>query len=164
MKFKPYDPSNAEGVLQMLSNHVDYTPETDAKNSEENIDYFNEVYIEERMSGIDFVLVDDSKSRHLGFLSAEKRRFENGTLCWYITSLFIAKDENADANAIKMVESFMASIHDAKELCINVHPSCQNISAFWREHGFAPNPERSVFVNANEQVLVAYWKALHASC
>lgn len=159
MQIIPYSSKNAMDVIQMLSNHFDYTPETDsAENKQANIDYFQEVYIDEGSHGICYVLKADKHNSIFGFLNATKHSFLNEAVCWYITSLFVYQDEHADDNALAMVDGFFRSIHDSNELCANVHPAAAQAIAFWTKIGFVANPERSVFSNAFNERLTAYWK------
>ena len=157
MLFVPYDIKNAEKVLEMLLRHFDYTPElASSDNNSSNIDYFREAYCNEGYSGISYVLNADDESV-IGFLEATKKTCDKGKLCWYITSLFVLECEDADSNALYMIDLFCKSLD---EICANVHPSVEEAVRFWLSIGFCPNPERSVFINSEGQRLVAYWKKL----
>lgn len=160
MQFIPYSNRNAAGVMLMLANHFDYTPETDSKeNMAVNIDYFKEAYVDEGSHGICYVLIADEDDSVIGFLSASKHDCPSESACWYITSLFVHQDQDADANALSMVESFFTCLHESNELCANVHPAATKAIAFWTKNGFTANPEKSVFSNVFDERLSAYWKA-----
>lgn len=159
MQFLPYSHKNATGVMQMLTDHIDYTPETDSEeNMQSNIDYFQEAYVKERGHGICYVLKTDEDDFVTGFLSTTKHDFSNGNACWYITTLFVRRDEYADLNALSMVDGFFGSLHESNELCANVHPAATQAIAFWTKNGFSASPEKSVFSNAADERLTAYWK------
>lgn len=160
MRFIPYNTNDADRVLEMLSRHFDYTPElASADNNLSNIDYFREAYCDTGYSGICYVLKADDESV-LGFLEATKHKGNNGSVCWYITSLFVLADEEADVRACRMIGLFCKSLHDADEICANVHPAVEEVVRFWLSIGFCPNPERSIFTNSEDQRLIAYWKKL----
>lgn len=160
MRFIPYNTNDAEKVLEMLAQHFDYTPElASADNNSLNIDYFREVYCEAGYSGICYVLLEDDESIS-GLLEATQHRGNEGRLCWYITSLFVRMNEDADSKACYMIDSFCEILHDADEICANAHPSVERAVRFWTSVGFTPNPEKSIFSNSENQRLAAYWKAL----
>lgn len=160
MRFVPYNVKDADKVLEMMSWHFDYTPElASAENKASNIEYFKEVYCNEGYPEICYVLNTDDKSV-IGFLEATKQRCEKGKLCWYITSLFTLEDKESDYYAHYMVGEFCNILHDADEICANVHPSVGKAARFWLSIGFCSNPERAIFTNAEGQRLVAYWKKL----
>lgn len=158
MQFVPYSHTNGAGVMQMLTDHFDFTPQLDSgDNNQENIDCFKVDYEDGEGRGICYVLKaeDDSIA---GLLEASKYDFPNGAACWYISSLFVRNDDHADQRALSMVDGFFGSIHDSNELCANVHPGAAHVIAFWLRNGFTPNPERSVFSNVFNERLTAYWK------
>lgn len=160
MRFVPYNVKDADKVLEMMSRHFDYTPElASADNETSNVDYFREVYCFEGYSGISYVLSADNEFI-IGFLEATMRKCERGKLCWYITSLFVLECKQADYYAQCMVDEFCNSLHEADEICANVHPSVGKAVRFWLGIGFRPNPERAIFINSEGQRLVAYWKLL----
>lgn len=158
MQFIPYSKNDAEATLAMLAAHYDYTPELSMKeNDEANADFFREVFLNEGGSGIAYVLKSDDNAV-LGFLDATKRYFENSKTCWYLTSLFMRADKNADENAIYMVNHFFDLLHDSNELCANVYPAATEVISFWEKNGFRANPDRSVYRNYEDEMLIAYWK------
>lgn len=160
MRFVPYTVKDADKVLEMMSRHFDYTPElASAENKASNIEYFKEVYCSEGYSEICYILNADDKSV-LGFLEATKQRYKKGKQCWYITSLFALDCKESDDYAHYMVNEFCSILHDADEICANVHPSVGKAVRFWLGIGFRPNPERAVYINSEGQRLVACWKKL----
>lgn len=159
MLFSPYNPNDAKLLSDMLTNHIDYAPDENPKRKKDKMaDAFIEDYVDELNSGIHYVIKSDDGNAILGLLGAEKRNFKSGKECWYITSLFLLNNDNADKNALEMVHAFWASVHDTDELCVCVHPADTAIVDFWAKNGFAPNSDRTVFSNAEGDTLIAYWK------
>jgi len=159
MQFLPYSPDDSDRIESMLDNHIDFAPEvysSAAKN--EDTDYFRAAYADSCCCGINYVLKSDHDDLIAGFMEAKKKNTQNRVACWYITALFVANNDKAEENALAMVTAFQSSLCDSNEICINVNPKAKDIARFWSTHGFAPNPDRSIFSNADEQTLVAYWK------
>lgn len=91
-------------------------------------------------------------------MEVEKRHFKGNDVCWFIKSLFVANDQDADNNAQYMIIQFFDYMQDADDLCANVHPLASDAIAFWERNGFSANLGRSIFSNSDEQVLTAYCK------
>lgn len=159
MQFAPYYQGDAAHAMKMLVDHIDFTPESVlSDNNHNNADYFKEAYVDEKRYDSCYVLKADDGTAVKGFMEVEKRCFKGDNECWYIKSLFIANDHDVDDNAIYMVGQFFSLMQDTDTLCANVHPQATNAIAFWLGNGFAPDPDRSIFSNADEQVLTAYCK------
>ena len=155
----PYNPNDAERLCAMLVNSIDYAPE-DNSNVETHMnsaDLLDE-YVSELKNGIHYVLKKEGDDDIRGLLSAEKRTINNDNSCWYITALHIATDNDMDDNAVEMVGLFADSIQNADALCINTYIGDKRINDFWRSKGFLPDPDRTIYSNADGETLTAYRK------
>lgn len=160
INFTPYSGNDANGVLVMLSNHVDYTPELEPpENNPANIDYFKEVYLNEGSWGNSYVLKEQGTDHVLSFLEA-KPHVSGNECIWYITSLFVEAGKNSDEYAKCMVDQFCRVHSDSDEVCANVHPDMIETAMFWESIGFKRDPLRTLFSNVDNRLLMAYSRKL----
>ena len=77
---------------------------------------------------------------------------------WYVTNLFVRKNMESDKTAKRAIGLFSEGISEYESLSINVNPEFKEIISFWRESGFKISPDRSVFQNADNEILIALTK------
>lgn len=158
MLFTAYSSADANSVLMMLSNHIDYAPETATLG--ENLadsEFFQDTYVAEQNSGYAYVLKEDNGDVKV-FATMTKWREQADMHSWYVTSLFAQNGQNADELALRMLSEIREVIAVDSNLCINVHPDSEFANSFWHNNGFHLSPEKSRFVNSDGDRLVAYVK------
>lgn len=160
MLFKPYSPTDAKAVSELLNHHIDYAPDTiEPDRNTGNKELFDQFYIDEQTSGYDFIAVDDDTGAVRGFMQLDRREVA-GAICWFVTQMFVENAVVAEDIAVFLITAFENTLTEAKELCIVIHPGDAKIVAFWESKGFAMSPERSIFSNTKDQRLFSYRKLL----
>lgn len=158
MLFTAYSSADANSILMMLSNHIDYAPETATLDeSLADSEYFQDAYVAEQNSGYAYVLKEDS-GEVKAFAAMTKWHERADMNCWYVTSLFVEIGQHADELALQMISEIRKVIAADSHLCINVHPDSESVNSFWRSNGFHLSPEKSRFVNSDGDRLAAYIK------
>lgn len=158
MLFTSYSSTDADSVLRMLSNHVDYAPEAVFANGNiADTEFFREIYVEEPCGGYAYVLkANDGYVK--SFAAMTKWQDTSEVNCWYVTSLFVENGENADELALQMITEIRKSLSMKSHLCINVHPKAEYANNFWRINGYHIALEKCRYVNCDGERLSAYSK------
>ena len=158
MQFTSYSSTDADSVLRMLSNHVDYAPEAVfANGNTADTEFFRETYVEEPCGGYAYVLkANDGYVK--SFAAMTKWQDTSEVNCWYVTSLFVENGHNADELALQMISGIREVIAADSLLYINVHPDAEFANCFWRSNGFHLSVEKSRYVNSDGDRLTAYTK------
>lgn len=151
-----YSPKEADAVLKMMGDHIDYAPEfSTPRQGDEDIAYFIDSFVEETDGSLAYVLKDEAGTI-LSFMTVSKRMDQQGKVWWHITALFVANDANAEANALASIEHFQRSLASSANLCVNVHPSASKAIELWTTNGFSLSPDCSVFSNADGEHIAAF--------
>lgn len=156
MMFVQYSQKEADAVLKMMRDHVDYAPEfSSPRQGDEDISYFIDSFVEEMDGGLAYVLKDVGAIVR-SFTTVTKRLDQQGEVWWHITALFVANDANAEANALATIEHFHRLLAPSANLCVNVHPSASRAIDLWASNGFSLCPDCSVFLNADGERISSY--------
>lgn len=160
MKLVPYTNEDSTDLLKIMEKHIDFTPEIEtSENEKANFDYVHEMCTEVQSEALSYLLkLDDGEI--VGYLSACSHEGNQSTMYMRITFLLIKQNDRSNHWAEMMVDQFSHLLHEAKAMCVNVHPNRKMAIEFWRHMGFVHMPEMSEFTNADNQRLFAYWKFL----
>lgn len=155
MQIVPYTPADADGILSMLADHVDYAPEqiTDDAHSDD-IAFFKESFHHENDGLIAFTLKDGSWI--LGFVVLTRQRLDDVMPSWCIMALFVKRDARSDEYAEKVITLLAQTLTDTNGICVAVHPAATQAIRFWREHEYVYQPAISLFSNADGERLQMY--------
>ena len=161
MKFDRYLRKDEAQAKKMMEASLDYTPNLIADAIIESMtDFFEESFILEPYKGIFFALKSDN-GEVKGLMAVSKRPNKNGGDDWHIDALFAHREEQADEHAGFMVEQFCALVHEAREISADIHPEAERARAFWESIGFRADLNKPLSSNADDEVLVSYWKTIN---
>lgn len=159
MQIEPYSPADADGIRSMLADHVDYAPEqvTDDA-SEDDLAFFEDAFVHENDGLIAYTLKDEGIVK--GFMTLSRQFYSIESGAWYVTALFVRRDDRVDQYALAMTELFESLLLNPVEICVAVHHAATQIIRFWNQNGFVVCPERSKLTNADgEQLIVCRRKS-----
>lgn len=158
MLLTSYSSNDAACVLSMLSDHIDFAPETTIpNNSVEDAAYFQDTYLNNEHSGYAYILREPTqKVKAFAVLNKWQEHFSSS--CWYITALFVENNEDADQVALHMVSQIEKALLPGSRLYINVHPAAKEIVSFWSKNGYSLSIENSRYVNSDGVRLASYAK------
>lgn len=153
MQIEPYSPADADGIRSMLADHVDYAPEqvTDDA-SEDDLAFFEDAFVREDNGLIAYTLKDEGSVKGFMTLSRQFCSIEAGA--WYVTALFVRRDDQADQYALTMTELFQRLLAEPADICVAVHHAATQIIRFWTQNDFVVCPERSKLTNADGERLI----------
>lgn len=147
-------------VLEMLQDHINYAPEYGGLEAEENDrKYFEENFSNGSAGGNAYILMSDDK-HIISFMTCEKVPTECDRFRWYVTNLFVRKNMESNKTAKRAIDLFSEEIYENESLSINVNSEFKEIISFWQESGFKISPDRSVFQNADNEILIALTKGI----
>lgn len=159
MQIELYSPADADGIRSMLADHVDYAPEqvTDDA-SEDDLAFFEDAFVHENNGLIAYTLKDEGIVK--GFMTLSRQFFSIEAGAWYITALFVRRDDQADQCALAMTELFQRLLSEPADICVAVHHAATQIIRFWNQNDFVFCPDRTKLTNADgEQLIVCRRKS-----
>ena len=155
MQLLPYSRNDAAEVRSVITDSINYAPEYIGKNIEkEDLEYFDEAFDKESSGGLAYVVKQEGKIA--SFITCAGNMRINQKERWYITGLFVKKNEVMNTIASASIELFIKHLSPDIILCINVHPAAQAIKEFWESNGFIIRPDLSIYTNSENEIISAY--------
>lgn len=154
MRLDVYHTSDYYEVREMLQNHINYAPEyAGTESNTDDIRFFEENYFSDGDRSSAYVLIDNNQ-QIVSFMTCEKNA-SSVQPYWYITNLFVRHGADEENIARKTVELFRIKISENASLCINVHPVYKELLDFWQQAKYQISTTQTVFLNADNECLVA---------
>ena len=156
MKFTQYTLKELPKVLRLLEKHIDFTPDVAAPIPGKNLELFKD----SDGSGDDYILISEDGAHVFAYMAVTKRDLGSGESCFFVYELYVKDDGHAEEYAKRLLTEFETSLFETNALCGLVYPGSECASTFWEANGYCFSPERSIFTNAEDEPLAAYYKQL----